>query len=559
MTLRELEATVLQLRDEITLATQSSTGQASLAEELLVFERALGRRQAGRIALVFATAASRRQVRTSIATPGGGISAIELDLTARSLFWQGVYTGLVDEIPPGKVRDFLTDVQENWPVLNLGYNVGVVQGLGHGVVNLVNGLALLARLAFWASPGGTALELARMIQNPQAYYAARQAEYEQLKKTIAAVHRFLVDFKADPTIVLQLSAELGVAIGEGLGAKIRAFLDEPAYEKGRDIGDVVGQVLFEVLLQILLAAATAGIGNAIRAGAAGGEVAARSGRLALAIHRVLEASPAVRRLVMEFAGHAELVGTGRKLEQEAAAARELAGAIKPVSTARTTGATAEVGVVEQAAVKGEELGPGERAVEKGLPTAETPRPTEPARPVPEKPEPARPVSEEPEPGRAPEEEPLQQPKKEKSTKSGSSSGQQVTKQFSADKVPYQVTGSASDFAAIKGTSVYVLKDAEGNVLYVGEGNAFDRLRAHINDPDKTPWFGEIARIEIRGSEFTKKEALAFEEDLIEQLEPMYNKELKPFETAFPGQLRGQDLPKGQPVRKFDVRLGESGK
>jgi hypothetical protein len=358
MTLRELEATVLRLRDEITLATQSSADQASLEEELRVFERALGRRQAGRIALAFATAASRRQVGTSIATPRGGISAIakasiELDLTARSLFWQGVYTGLVDEIPPGKVRDFLTDVQQNWPVLNVGYNAGLAQGLWHGAVNLAHGLALLAQLALWASPGGMALELRRMIQDPQAYYAARQAEYERLQKTIAAVHRFLVDFKADPTIVLQLSAELGVAIGEGLGAKIRAFMDEPAYEKGRDIGDVVGQVLFEVLLQILLAVATVGIGNAIRAGAAGGEVAASSGRLALAIRRVLEASPAVRRLVMEFAEHADLAsdvaGTGRRLEQEAAAARGLVGETGgAVGTAETTAEASRVEAIRAA-------------------------------------------------------------------------------------------------------------------------------------------------------------------------------------------------------------------
>jgi len=147
----------------------------------------------------------------------------------------------------------------------------------------------------------------------------------------------------------------------------------------------------------------------------------------------------------------------------------------------------------------------------------------------------------------------------KPAESGGKSTDQVTKQFSGDKVPYQVTGSAGDFEAVKGTSVYVLKDAKGNVLYVGEGNAFDRLRAHIANPKNTPWFGEISKIEIRASELTKKESLALEEDLIDTLKPQHNEQIKPFEDAFPGQLRGADLPKGQPTRKFDVNLGASGK
>lgn len=138
---------------------------------------------------------------------------------------------------------------------------------------------------------------------------------------------------------------------------------------------------------------------------------------------------------------------------------------------------------------------------------------------------------------------------------GGTPSQKITRKFSGDKVPYTVTGLKQDFEAIKGKSVYVLKDSQGNVLYVGEGNVFDCLRRHVRDPQKTPWFGEIAQMEVRGTALTKKESLALEEDLIHQLNPLYNKELNSFESAYPGQLRGPDLPRPQRTLNFNVNLG----
>ena len=133
----------------------------------------------------------------------------------------------------------------------------------------------------------------------------------------------------------------------------------------------------------------------------------------------------------------------------------------------------------------------------------------------------------------------------------------VTRQYSGDKVPYTITGNEKAFEQVKkGTSVYVLKDAKGNVLYVGEGNFFDRLRSHIADIDKTQWIGEIAKIEIYGTELSKKESLALEEDLIDELKPKYNKDERPFENAYPGQLRGPDLPSPQPKIDFDLKYGK---
>lgn len=146
--------------------------------------------------------------------------------------------------------------------------------------------------------------------------------------------------------------------------------------------------------------------------------------------------------------------------------------------------------------------------------------------------------------------------KEAPSKTSGKAPRESSRQFSGDNVPYQVTGLENNFKAVKGTGVYVLKDAQGKVLYVGEGNVFDRLRAHISDPKKTPWFGEISKLEVQATKLSKKEALALEEDLIDQLKPLHNEQLKPFEDAFPGQLRGTDLPKAQPTMRFDVNLGK---
>jgi hypothetical protein len=95
------------------------------------------------------------------------------------------------------------------------------------------------------------------------------------------------------------------------------------------------------------------------------------------------------------------------------------------------------------------------------------------------------------------------------------------------------------------------------VLYVGKGDAWDRLRKHISDPGKTPWFGEIARVEIKGTDLTNSEALALEQDLIHQLNPNYNKDRIPYETEF-GKNKdySPDLPRAQVSRNFNVNLGQ---
>jgi hypothetical protein len=120
-------------------------------------------------------------------------------------------------------------------------------------------------------------------------------------------------------------------------------------------------------------------------------------------------------------------------------------------------------------------------------------------------------------------------------------------------VPYSVLGPHGQLA---GTSVYVLKDAEGTVLYVGKGETLNRLREHIKDKNKTQWFGEIERLEVWGTGLNNTQALALEESLIAQLEPLHNVEKYPFRKEFGNTMEvGRNLPATQKILKFYLEWG----
>lgn len=128
-----------------------------------------------------------------------------------------------------------------------------------------------------------------------------------------------------------------------------------------------------------------------------------------------------------------------------------------------------------------------------------------------------------------------------------------TRRHTGYNVAYTVTGPHNK---LKGTSVYVLKDADGTVLYVGKGEALNRLREHIKDPRKTQWFGEIEKVDVRATGLNNTQALALEEDLIGQLKPLYNVDLNPFQKEFRGTLElAPNLPRAQRTLKFHLEWG----
>ncbi len=133
------------------------------------------------------------------------------------------------------------------------------------------------------------------------------------------------------------------------------------------------------------------------------------------------------------------------------------------------------------------------------------------------------------------------------------SGPINVKNHSGHDVKYTVTGPHSK---LKGTSVYVLKDADGGVLYIGKGDTIDRLRKHITDPNKTQWFGEISKVEVKGTGLTNTQALALEESLIGQLKPQHNVDRTPFKTVFGNTMAvGPNLPPTQKTLHFHVKIG----
>jgi hypothetical protein len=129
-----------------------------------------------------------------------------------------------------------------------------------------------------------------------------------------------------------------------------------------------------------------------------------------------------------------------------------------------------------------------------------------------------------------------------------------TRRFhSGYNVAYRVLGPHEN---LSGTSVYVLKDADGTVLYVGKGDAIARLREHIKDPKKTQWFGEIDRLEVWATGLNNTQALALEESLIAQLEPLHNVDQKPFQKEFGDALAvGPNLPRAQRIMTFSLEWG----
>ncbi len=93
--------------------------------------------------------------------------------------------------------------------------------------------------------------------------------------------------------------------------------------------------------------------------------------------------------------------------------------------------------------------------------------------------------------------------------------------------------------------IYVLRDAEGAVLYVGKSKSLQRrVRSHLSNPDRL-FDGMIERldridVEITGSEF---EALLREAQIIQELQPIYNvqqqyRPLQPYVRVWRSQKAG---------------------
>lgn len=114
----------------------------------------------------------------------------------------------------------------------------------------------------------------------------------------------------------------------------------------------------------------------------------------------------------------------------------------------------------------------------------------------------------------------------------------ATPPFQRGFIRFQLVGNERDVellkAAKEGANVYVFKNAQGQVIYVGytERTTFTRLGEHLATDKPGEFLGEVSYIEIRGKGLLEREARALEEDLIQELKPKWNKELTPYQNKY---------------------------
>ncbi len=328
----EIEAELESVRARLLTLTESGPEYDDLDRRRAALERALLVRDRPRIAFQRLLAGARE--RTTADDPSALTVVTRIETLRGPVFVVGVCSGFASELAPGTALDAQRELLENPHLYMLGYAQGLPVGVWHGLVNLIEGLGSLIQLGFQMSITGQMLAFAR---DPAGYIEARRREIETARRLARALADFGRAVREDPTVILQLHGDLGFLVGQELADVYADFASQSAQEMGYVAGDIVGQIVFEVLLEILLALATEGIGNVLRGVAAVGQGARAGGRLANAIRRLLEASPALRRVVAALTGVDDL----RHLERGAGAMSEAAGVAR--TERRAAGAMEDVG------------------------------------------------------------------------------------------------------------------------------------------------------------------------------------------------------------------------
>lgn len=333
MTTAELEAEIQAIQAQLMEFMESNEETEQLSEGLAILERTLMQRQRGRIRFrqgLQSLRESQRQ-RAGESSAAGALEVAVLPQNAQVVFTMGFATGFFTELPPGEVLDAEQDLNEHYLQFTGGYLVGLPVGLWHGLTGLLEGLWTLAQLGARLSPAGILYTLGEQAwafgSDPQGYIRQRRQEYEQVRAIARALQEFGEEFREDPSIVMQWSGDLGLALGEHMGGRFTdEFLRQSAYEKGYMVGDIAGMILFEILLEIILAVATEGVGNLIRGVAAVGQGLRAGGRLANVLRRMLEASPAIRRLLQALNRGEDVLDVARASERAIDAAEDVASA-----------------------------------------------------------------------------------------------------------------------------------------------------------------------------------------------------------------------------------------
>jgi len=303
LTIEQLSAEIDRMRRELSI--ESSEQAEETLERLRVFEQTLMRQDARM--LEHQRSLRRRRERMDI---------LEID----NVFLSGFAAGSLQEIPPGEVYDFFVEDFGEHPVEFMdGCSEGVGRGFVDGATGLVEAIEsissipeLMGNLALYAIQHPAELEQIReditneaiyqlldpSLVRDRSYIERRERYVRELQQITLVIQRFATQIARDPTIVIQWSGDLGLALGQSFGRTITEdFLRASPREQGVIIGRIIGQILFEVILELILAVTTVGVGTLIRAIPAAARGVRAFARVLRFVEEMAEASPLVRRLI----------------------------------------------------------------------------------------------------------------------------------------------------------------------------------------------------------------------------------------------------------------------
>ncbi len=321
LTTSELQREVLSLRSLVSNMTENSAENDQFIGQFRIYEQNLLRRQEilniGRRAASGMTQLARDQI-----AQGGASEALALatlNNQAGGAFGVAFAFSFLSELAPGDLQDANDDLIRNPLQFYGGFLLGLPVGVWNGLTGLLEGLWGLVQFASNFTPSAIISnigeEAAEYVRNPAEYIIQRRREYAQIRAIYDGLQQFGEELREDPTIILQLSSDLGEALGlHAATAFTEDFIRQSVFEKGRITGNITGIIVFEILLELLLAVTTGGVGNLIRGIGVIGQSARVGGRLASTLRRLMNASPAIRRLLRSLNIGEDLLDISRTTE-----------------------------------------------------------------------------------------------------------------------------------------------------------------------------------------------------------------------------------------------------
>jgi|GEM_PF-6469734 len=164
---------------------------------------------------------------------------------------EGIAKGYMAEIPMGGVdHPPVTD----WVGFYIAYQVGIFKGLGKGIMDLVDAVAMLAKvggsIVLLSNPVVMAAAVTKLgydealeyLKDQDAYVAKRKAQVDQGVKIAKAVHDLQNEFD---TNAFGAASQVGQALGKIMANFEDDFAGKTDAERGEFIGVIVGFLALE--------------------------------------------------------------------------------------------------------------------------------------------------------------------------------------------------------------------------------------------------------------------------------------------------------------------------